>query len=125
MSRTILKAVEGALGRRAFLNRIVTLGGAFLTGVLGFPKDSQATYLVLCCRLCKWPGDCTYAGCIFEWWWVCCYAGRIRHCRECMQYGEDCESYKTCSGVICSMAHDMGPAGSECPEGEECGQYPY
>lgn len=125
MSQTILRVVEKALNRRAFLNKLTTVGGAFLAGILGFPKTSQAAYKVTCCHLCVLPGSCSYSACGLEWWWCCCYQGRLKHCMECFVPGTaDCSNWFNCTGVKCSKAHDVGPAGIECPECACCGDYP-
>jgi hypothetical protein len=125
MSRTILRVVENVLGRRAFLSKLTTLSGAFLAGVLGFPKAAQAKVSVVCCQLCVLPGSCSYSNCGLEWWWCCCYQGRLKHCMECFEQGTvDCENWFACTGVKCSKARDCEPAPPECPECYCCGDHP-
>ena len=115
MKRTLVEAIERAVGRRSFLKRTALVSGAFIGGLLG-ASNKAAAGGGPCCGLCKpsgnppWPQNCACA-----WCWVCKDAiNCLKYkCKECIQgFGGACtpslcrchstdvhDACRTCLGV--------------------------
>ena len=113
---TIVERIGNALGRRAFLNKLMLLSGAFVCGVLGVPTTAYAVKKQ-CCHLCYDPeGGCSYAGCSDEWCWECPFDCTWYRCFECFKTGTGyacpdtiLNTPKCTSAIKCSKFEKVGP----------------
>jgi hypothetical protein len=104
MSKTVIRVLENVTGRRAFLKKASTVGGALLAGVFGATQKAEACNY--CCALIFNPSSCTWnnppCGCV--WRWECPHYPDCRYvwCEECFAVPVITCPGDTFANVICS-----------------------
>lgn len=100
MAGKLIKAIDNAINRRAFLRKATAVGGSLVAGVFGVAPPAQACFS--CCFLCKDPTTCLFVGCVCIWSWECMdqFACRNYRCDECYNNAVSCVG--GCNGVYCS-----------------------
>lgn len=102
MPERLVKAFASRLGRRAFLRRTsMSIVGA-VAGLLGLPRDVEATVNCQCCTLCISCSTVPCTGCACVYCWTCYKASTNTYwrCCECFNVNTYCD--RRCTGVFCS-----------------------